>query len=59
MYRITLTILNPQTGASKVITRQFDPATFTQVKWNGAYTAVKAEMDALVTESTPTEPATW
>lgn len=59
MYRITLTILNPLTGESRVITKQYDPATMTQTKWNNAYTQVKAEMDALVTASQPNEPATW
>jgi hypothetical protein len=59
MYRITLTILNPLTGESTVITKQFDPAVMTQVKWNGAYAQVKAAMDALVVSSGPNEPATW
>lgn len=59
MYKIRLTIENPMTGEARVITKQFDPDTMTQTKWNNAYPSVKAEMDALKVESLPNEPATW
>lgn len=59
MYRIILTIINPQTGDSKVIEKQFDPALMSQAKWTAAYPAVKVEIDALVAESTPKEKDTW
>lgn len=59
MYKITLTLLNPQTGDSNELTYQFDPATITQAKWDAAFPAVQAQLTALVTLSSPKEVATW
>lgn len=59
MYVIELTIRNPITNETRVITKQFDPAAMTQNKWNGAFNSVKASMDELVSVSTPNEPQTW
>lgn len=59
MYKITLTLENPITGGRKALIYQFDPPTLNQTKWNGAFTAVKTNLDQLVADSVAMEPATW
>lgn len=59
MYTITLSLRNPITGDSEVMTYQFDPATLTQAKWSAAFTAVQAKLTTLVSRATPLEPPTW
>lgn len=59
MFIIDLTLRNPITGDSEAMIFQFDPVTLDQAKWNSAFPAVRARLDALVASSTPKEPPTW
>lgn len=59
MYKINLTLSNPQTGDSQSLVYQFDPALLTQAKWNAAFPSVQAALTTLQTASTPKEPPTW
>lgn len=59
MYKITLSISDPLTGDTEVLAYQFDPATLTQTKWNGAFPAVNTALQTLVARATPKEPPTW
>jgi hypothetical protein len=60
MFIIELSLRNPMSGESQLITRQFDPATMTQAKWAAAFPAVvKPAIDALVQSAATAEPTTW
>lgn len=59
MYRIQLSLSNPQTGDSEILTFQFDPTALNQTKWNSAFPTVQASLNTLVTRATPKEPPTW
>lgn len=60
-YKIQLILQNPLTGDNETMTYKFDPATLDQTKWNTAFPAVKARLDALVAASgvAGKEPTTW
>jgi hypothetical protein len=59
MYKITLTLENPVTGDRSAMVYQFDPPTLTQTKWDTAFPAVRAALDALISSATVKEPPTW
>jgi hypothetical protein len=59
MYKIQLSITNPMTGDSEILTYEFDPTTMTQAKWSGAWPAFQTSLNTLVTRSTPLEPPKW
>jgi hypothetical protein len=59
VYRIILRVVNPMTTESRTLDYQFDPASMTQAKWDGAYAAVQAKINELTTAAPTSEPPTW
>jgi len=55
-YEIQINVSNPVTGESRLLKFQFDPATLTSAKWDGAYVQVSAAVNDLLASAVTSQP---
>lgn len=59
MHKITLSVTNPITGDSEVVTCQFDAATFNEAEWAKGFPLMQGMLDKLTERTTDKEPLKW